>query len=42
MKAQTTNEKKGINFWINLVIAVLSALTGALGAHAATMHHVFG
>ncbi len=41
MQPQTTN-KRGINFWINLVIAVLSALTGALGAQAATMHHVIG
>lgn len=42
MKPQTTNDKRGVSFWINLLIAVLSALTGALGAQAANMHHVFG
>lgn len=41
MQPQTTN-KRGFGYWINLAIALLSALAGALGAQAANMHQAIG
>lgn len=43
MKPQTTQKDPSRwSYWINLAIAVLSALVGAIGAKAATVTHLVG